>query len=78
MGETGKMKRSKIELKINVPDDFYTGNCKNCPMRSIQSGESFPGCYWEKIECKLGFNKEVCPIEMETGYRQGVANTVGL
>lgn len=78
MGETGKMKRAKIELKINVPDDFYPGNCKDCPMKTFISGESYPGCYWEKIECKLGFNKTVCPIEMETGYKLGIASTVGL
>ena len=72
------MKTAKIELKMSVPDDFYPGNCKDCPMKTYSVGGSFPGCCWGKTECKLGFNKAVCPIEMETGYKQGVANTVGL
>lgn len=58
------MKKARLDIKINVPDSFKIGECDKCPLCVRSSGESFPGCYWEKVDCKLGFNKTTCPLEV--------------
>ena len=59
------MKKAILNIKINVPDDFTIGDCKKCPLNVRSSYESFPGCYCENIECKFGFNKTTCPLEVD-------------
>ena len=58
------MKKAILNIKINVPDDFNIGNCDKCPLNVKSSCESFPGCYWEKVDCKFGFNEVTCPLEV--------------
>ena len=58
------MKKAILNIKINVPDDFTIGDCKKCPLNARSSYEPLPGYCYEKIECKLGFNKATCPLEV--------------
>lgn len=59
------MKKAILNIKVNVPDNFKPGNCTDCPFCRRGSYESFPGAYYEKVSCELGFNSAVCPIEIE-------------
>lgn len=58
------MKKAILNIKINVPDSFKIGECDKCPLNARSSYESFPGCYYENFECKLGFNEATCPLEV--------------
>ena len=59
------MKKITLNIKINVPNDFECGDCKRCPLVS-KSSIDYPGCVYEKYNCKIGFNKITCPLEKET------------
>ncbi len=65
------MKKARLDIIINVPDDFQCGDCKNCPLRS--EGYTYYDLYETRTEisCKLGFNKIICPITIKR------AETVG-
>lgn len=54
------MRKVEIKFTINVPNNFYCGNCKNCPMKS----ETYYDGHIE-VKCGLGFNEGTCPIYYE-------------
>ena len=58
------MKKAILNIKVNVPDSFKIGECYKCPLNVWRSHETFPGCYQESVECKLGFNTGTCPLEI--------------
>ncbi len=59
------MKKAILNIKINVPDDFNTGECDKCSLNVKRNEELFPGCYWEDVKCGLGFIKATCPLEVK-------------
>ena len=61
------MKKAILNIKINVPDKFEPGNCKDCPFHSGGGSyySQFDACVIrDDYKCKLGFNKGTCPIEI--------------
>lgn len=58
------MKKMILNVKINVPDNFECGDCKNCPLSATSTYESY-GYIDEKYICKIGYNKTTCPLESE-------------
>ena len=60
------MKKMILNVKINVPDNFVYGDCKNCPLSSTSTYESY-GHIDEKYICKIGYNKTTCPLEWDFG-----------
>lgn len=59
------MKKVRLDIKLNVPDDFECGDCKKCPLRKEKYREEVPGTGRTTISCKLGFSEGTCPIEVE-------------
>lgn len=55
--------KAKLNVLINVPDDFECGDCKNCPIHQENYINSYQ-CRESKISCPLGFNHISCPIEV--------------
>lgn len=45
---------------INVPDDYETGNCENCPLCAKSYFENH--YIQENISCKIGFTSLSCPL----------------
>ncbi len=56
------MMKARIDIKINVPDNFKCGECKKCP---IHQETYFSTHQYEetKINCPLGYNSVSCPLE---------------
>jgi len=57
------MKKVRLDIKINVPDSFQSGECEKCPLHINRSFENFPGSYTEYIQCLFYFNRATCPLE---------------
>lgn len=58
------MKKAIVNMKINVPDNFYPGDCMHCPFVAILTHEPYSGFCQERHKCKLNMNKVTCPIEV--------------
>lgn len=54
--------KAKINVLINVPDDFKCGECNNCPIHQESYSSMNYGAL--KVYCPLGFNSISCPIEI--------------
>ena len=59
------MKKVRLDIKLNVPDDFECGDCKKCPLRNEEYEEYYPGTGHTTISCTIGFNEGTCPIEVQ-------------
>lgn len=61
------MKKAKLEITMNVPDDFTPGKCGICPLAKREGREDVSRAYYEIICCKLGYPRELCPVEENNG-----------
>ena len=60
------MKKARLDIRINVPDNFKCGDCKICPLRE----ESYTDNHYSvttTVLCKIGYNEVTCPIITEVG-----------
>ncbi len=55
--------KARLNVVLNVPDDYSCGNCKECPIHQKKS--YFSGYQHEETEiyCPLGYNSVSCPLE---------------
>lgn len=60
-----KMKRAKVNLNIDINDNFKAGNCKCCPLSYSYQYECYPGAYKKIICCGIKRTPSICPIEIE-------------
>lgn len=57
--------RAKINITINLPDEFKLGSCKGCPYCFTISEYKFSSqSYIQTEKCLLEFDKVTCPIEI--------------
>lgn len=53
----------RLNVVLNVPDDYSCGDCKKCPIHQ-ESYFSTHQCQETKISCPLGYNSISCPLEL--------------
>ena len=55
--------KANINIQINVPTDFESGQCEKCP---LACKSYFENHYVEEtVSCKLGYTSITCPIDVE-------------
>ena len=68
------MKKMKLNIIANVPDNFEPGDCEHCPFSTKTEKEISYHCYETKIKCDFGFTKCVCPMEyIDRGIDTGIS-----
>ena len=54
------MKKAKVIITFNVPDDFEAGLCPQCPYQTRSYFENHCNIQ-EVVNCRLGYTPTICP-----------------
>lgn len=57
------MKKVKLNIKLNAPEEFKCGDCKHCPLKQKSYEQVCMNEFQENISCKIGYQPMTCPIE---------------
>ena len=60
--------KAKLDIKINVPDNFKAGECIKCPIHTECYHDDHFSCGTD-IKCSLGYSPNVCPLEVPCEYK---------
>ena len=69
------MKKAMLSAKMNIPDDFTSGDCTRCPIVVKKFTEIAYGNSKEEYVCPLKCSPNFCPIEVETDLLEEHKNT---
>ena len=58
------MKKCRVNIKINIPDSFEVGDCKNCPLHTTIEWETSYQVYETHTKCNIGYTSMTCPLEI--------------